>query len=166
MRIILLRHGEAADLGGTITHDAERPLTREGAQKLAAAAKIFARITGKLDRIVASPLRRARESADILARATDFEQPVEIDEALVPDADADDSLSLLHGETRSGLDSIALVGHEPHLGNLLGLLLTGVPRVSIPMKKGMLAVVEMDDSTSLVGRLVAVLSQRSARDVG
>jgi phosphohistidine phosphatase len=166
MRIFLLRHGEAAELGGAVTHDGERPLTREGMQKLAAAAKVYARVTGRPDRILASPLRRARESAEVLARATDYHQPIETNDVLVPAADPDLALALLHGEAESGLASIALVGHEPHLGALFGLLATGATRVAIPLKKGMLVAVEWEGPATLVGRVVAVLSQRVARDLG
>lgn len=165
MRILLLRHGDAADLGAGITRDAERPLTREGIQKLTAAAATYARLVETPERLLASPRRRARESAEILARATGFHGRIESDESLHPESDPDLVLSLLHGEVQSGRGSIALVGHEPHLGALLGLLVTGIQHAAIPLKKGMLVAVDLEESTSLVGRLVLAIPQRSARDL-
>ena len=54
-------------------------------------------------------------------------------------------------------EAIALVGHEPHIGRLLGTLIAD-SRASVPMSPGMLAVVELEGSTSLWGRLVMARS--------
>ena len=55
-----------------------------------------------------------------------------------------------------------MVGHEPHLGCLLGLLLTGSERTSLPFKKGMLVGVDLDSRSSLLGRLIVAMSTRIA----
>ena len=74
--------------------------------------------------------------------------------------------NLLEAEALAGCPSIAVVGHEPHLGYLLGLLVTGHPRQPIPLKKGMLVGVETLSSASLVGNLRFALSQRAAGALG
>jgi phosphohistidine phosphatase SixA len=53
------------------------------------------------------------------------------------------------------VESVLLVGHEPHLGALLGRLLAGAPGLEIPMKKG--AVARVVWSGSGAGSLRALL---------
>ena len=48
------------------------------------------------------------------------------------------------------------------LWQLLGLLLTGSERAAIPFKKGMLAIVDIESSATMTGRLIAAMSQRIA----
>jgi phosphohistidine phosphatase SixA len=55
-----------------------------------------------------------------------------------------------------------VVGHEPNLGYLLGLLLTGHPRQPIPLKKGMLVGVETESGASLIAALRFSLTQKAA----
>jgi phosphohistidine phosphatase len=133
MLIHLLRHGDAADLASDGAHtDDERPLTKDGTEKLRRAAKIYARIIGRVDRILSSPLLRAKESAEILAAALDFERKIEESDLLVPGASPRAIVDALRGDVLEGLESVVLVGHEPHLGGTLGLLLSGSERVEIP----------------------------------
>ena len=160
----LMRHGVAEDprLGQS---DADRALTPEGIDKLQRAAPSWRRATGKVDRIVSSPLRRAQETARILAVALEHKEPVVVNPCLVPEADPELALELVHELRAAGCRSIALVGHEPHMGCLLGLLLTGSPRVALPFKKGMVAAVELPHAASLVGQLRWCLSTRAAADL-
>ena len=72
----------------------------------------------------------------------------------------------MQAELLDGVEAIALVGHEPHLGDLLGLLLSGNERVSIPLSKGMLAAVELNDAKVMLGRLLFVLPQGSGQRFG
>lgn len=161
MIVYLLRHGIAEDAppGGD---DRARRLTAAGTDRLEQACRGWTRIIGDLDRILHSPLVRAQQTAAILQRGVRREAPLVETPLLVPAARATDTLELLQAEHRAGTRGIACVGHEPHLGALFGLLLTGSVQTAVPLKKGMLAAVEIASSASMVGRLVAALSQRAA----
>jgi phosphohistidine phosphatase len=166
MLIHLLRHGDAVDLASDGPHtDEERPLTKDGTEKLRRAAKVYARIIGRVDRILSSPLRRAKESAEILAAALDFERKIEESDLLVPGAQPRAIIDALRGDVLEGLESVVLVGHEPHLGATLGLLLSGSERVEVPLRKGMLIGVDVETPRAMTGRLVFALSQKVARDL-
>jgi phosphohistidine phosphatase len=158
--VYLLRHGIAEDWsrGG----DAQRALTEEGVIRLQRATVGWKRIVEHVDQVFVSPLLRAQETAAIFcdAVATCAER-VETT-LLVPEARPLAALEMIHCAQLEGRRGIACVGHEPNLGGLLGLLLTGSERVAIPFKKGMLAVVDLESSASMTGRLVAALSQRMA----
>lgn len=163
MIVYLLRHGIAEEHsrhGG----DAARELTADGVQRLERATRGWRRIVGVVDTVLASPLVRAQQTAAIFHRAVAAGARLETEAALTPTARPLDMLLLLQALAESGRAGVACVGHEPHLGNLLGLLLTGSERTVIPFKKGMLAAVELDGATTMIGRLIAAMSQRIAGD--
>ena len=167
MRIFLLRHGIAARLstGGPRTDD-ERPLTAEGREKMTEASNYYARHLPIPDKIISSPLLRARQTAEILSRAVEYKGVIEESPVLAPGARPASILDILQGDGLAGVGSVVLVGHEPHLGSLLGLLLTGSEQVSLPLRKGMISGVEVSEPLSMLGRLVLCLSGKSTGGTG
>lgn len=164
MQIYLLRHGIAEDTGPDGS-DVERALTDEGRKRLRRAAPAWARLVEPPDVVLTSPLRRAQETAAMFAEAVRFSGAPRVETALVPDAPPALAASLLEAEALSGTGRVAVVGHEPHLGYLLGLLVTGHPRMPIPLKKGMLVGVETTSSANLVASLRFALTQRAAGEL-
>jgi phosphohistidine phosphatase len=135
VKLLLFRHGPAADratwhrLG---REDFLRPLTADGRIRTRAAAKGLARLVEPPGAIATSPFARAVQTADELARAFGVEGPEELD-AVAPDAAPARVLPWL--EARSGLDLVALVGHEPQLGKLASWLLVGSETPFLALKK-------------------------------
>ena len=164
MIVYLLRHGEAEDSapGG----DSARPLSTEGTVRLERAAPGWRRIVADVDRILASPLLRAQQTAAIFRQAVAAAAPLDTEPALTPDARPSDALVLLQHWHGKGCRGVACVGHEPHLGHLLALLLMGSERNAIPFKKGMLVAVEIEHRAAMLGRLLVAVSQRIAGRIG
>jgi phosphohistidine phosphatase len=112
--VYLVRHGKAekhAPEGG----DAARALTAEGRARFdALAAELAPRM--KVARILTSPLRRARETAEILARHCGATLTVE--GALASGASDGRALLALAREAGAGA---ALVGHNPELVEAVAL---------------------------------------------
>lgn len=158
MFVYLLRHGIAEDsaTGG----DNARRLTREGRDRLAAAAPTWRRCVQQLDRVYASPLLRAAETAAELAAAVDHTDAIVELPGLVPEADPRLAADVLLADLRDGCRAVAMVGHEPHLGSLLGTLLHS--QAPIPFKRGMLVGVELSSTAAVFGRLVLCLSTKHA----
>jgi phosphohistidine phosphatase SixA len=101
MRLFIVRHAKAAQG----EPDEQRPLTERGR---AAALELGQRLGGEqLDAVVSSPLVRARETAEAIARAADLE--LEIDERLAPGADAAAVRAVVAGRG----DTVVVVGHQP-----------------------------------------------------
>lgn len=168
MLVYLLRHGIAAELGeGGVRSDADRPLTDEGRTRLRDAAKGYRKAVETPAHILVSPLLRARQTAQIVAEALRVTTAAEECRVLVPEADPHDAAALLQAEFlgNEAAGPLLLVGHEPHLGSLLGLLLTGSERTAIPFKKGMLVGVDLEEPQTMIGRLVLALTQRAGRDL-
>ena len=112
MRLFVVRHAEAAP-GDP---DELRPLTDAGR---AAARALGDRLAEhELDAVLSSPLLRARETADAIARAAGL--VAEPDERLAPGADADSVREAVAGRG----DTVVTVGHQPDCSEIV-LALTG-----------------------------------------
>lgn len=125
MDITVIRHGSAEDRAAT---DFERALTVRGRAEAEAAGDRLAGSLTSPDSIVSSPLLRARQSAEIVARRIGFAGPIDLDDALVPDAAPEGVRDLVArlGERRH----VVLVAHEPILSAACSLL-TGLPVPSL-----------------------------------
>ncbi len=120
--------------------DAERALTPEGKVKMARAAQGLRKAKPRLDLILTSPLRRARETAGIIAAELGGTKIEMVDE-LAPGAEPSEVVAAVR--RYPDLKSIALVGHEPQLGYLASYLLTGSPNAcSVTFRKGAIACLE------------------------
>jgi phosphohistidine phosphatase len=129
MQHYLIRHADAVDL----TPDEARPLSGKGRSQVAALG-VWLRGNGALapDEIWHSTLLRAQETAKLLAAAVTFSGPVREMAGLEPEADPAVMARALAGSKRS----IAVVGHEPHLGVLASILLVAQPaRPVVQMRK-------------------------------
>jgi len=112
VRLIVVRHAEAAPG----EPDELRPLTDAGR---ATARALGERLAGQLpDAVVTSPLLRARETADLIARACGL--GAEPDDRLAPGATADDVRAAVDGLGTT----VVAVGHQPDCGEVV-LALTG-----------------------------------------
>lgn len=142
MELLLLRHGIAEDAGHGLS-DAERALTREGKDKLHRVLKRAADAGVKPTLILSSPLKRARETAEIAAEVLAYAGEIVRTPALVPHASPADAW--LEARTHSGEKSVLLASHEPLMSGLLALLLNS-PNLRTDFKKGALARVEVESA--------------------
>lgn len=145
MLIHLLRHAEAEDVSPT-GKDADRRLTEEAKKRMRSVAKAIAKLDPGYEAVLVSPLVRARQTAEPVAAACGFQRPFTETKNLVPNADP---VQVLHELARLGSASVLLVGHQPHFGRLVGLLLTGRSDLEVPMKKAALAAFEAASDPSL-----------------
>lgn len=136
-RLYLLRHGIALPHGIPGVSDDDRPLTAKGEDHVKVVASGLNRLGVEPDKIVSSPLPRARRTAEIVSKALKLGDRLENSEALLPTATADSIFQWLGTRAENVL---MLVGHNPSLTELLGLLLglTG-NRLPFELKKGGIA---------------------------
>jgi phosphohistidine phosphatase len=147
MKVYFLRHGIAADREEWHGSDFDRPLTREGRDRMEREAKTICRLNLALDAIVTSPLVRAKETAEIAAAPLKL-KPVP-DERLGPDFDVQRLGEILREHT--GADALMLVGHEPNMSETIGEIVGGA---RVDLKKGGLACVELNDVNDVSGNLL------------
>ena len=133
MLIVLLRHGIAKEKGGG-KPDEERRLTREGHEKMKRVGRALAAILTDADAIYSSPLVRAYETAEWVAKAYDGKLEIETTTVLAPGHDPDEFRALLR---RAGKKNCAyFVGHEPHLTSLMLALANMHAEGELSLKKG------------------------------
>ncbi len=133
MRLYLVRHGIAEDHHPL--SDAQRALTPRGRLKMAEVAKGLSKIKVRPDLILTSPLRRAMETASILADGLGgirIEQLRELGQGPYQPADIVEAI-----RPYNELKEVALVGHQPGLGELAAFMLTwSSSGCEIEFKKG------------------------------
>ena len=134
MELFLIRHGIAVP-GSVVLPDAVRPLTPEGRERFAQAVMGLQRLGVRLDRLYHSPWLRAVETAALLMPVLDGEMVSHTALARPP------SRALL--KDIAG-ERVALVGHQPWMGQLLVLLVTGgqVDESGFAFKRGGVAWLE------------------------
>jgi phosphohistidine phosphatase len=122
--IDVLRHGRAlpADVAG----DAARPLSPEGAEEVARLGARLRALDAGPTRAFASPLVRARQTAEIVCRACVPPREIESLPELAPDVEPATLVARLASELERG-DRALTVGHQPLLGEFVRLL-TGESR--------------------------------------
>ena len=115
-RLLLIRHARAA--GGPV--DRERPLTAEGVQQAAALGAWLEQAGLVPDRVLVSPARRAVQTWEQAGAALSTAvQP--IGDARIGDNTVDALLAAIR-ETPEDVRSVAVVGHNPSIGELTGVL--------------------------------------------
>ena len=130
MRLLLVRHGEAAPG----EPDALRPLTPRGQEQARELGAALVHEGVCPDALLTSPLLRARETAEALGRATGV--PVTPDERLEPGATAADVRAAIEGRG----DVVVVVGHQPDCGRIAAELQGGTEP---PFPAGALVVIEL-----------------------
>ena len=142
MNLYFMRHGIAVDRADSGSGDRERQLTPNGIKRMTKAAKCLVTLSLSFDRILTSPLERARQTAKIVAQILQLEDRVEEIEQLSPEQSAQDLLRAL--VPYSDQKQILLVGHEPQLSNTISVLLSGTAGAEIRLKKGAMCCLEVD----------------------
>jgi phosphohistidine phosphatase len=139
--LYLVRHGVAEDRGDAWPDDNKRPLTENGIARMRKAARGLARLGVSIDIVLSSPLVRARQTAEIVAGALDPRPALVNIDSLAPDGSYAALAADLEKHGRK--PRIALVGHEPAIGELAARLLGS--RHAIEFKKGAICRIDVDE---------------------
>ncbi|MEB3199929.1 MAG: histidine phosphatase family protein [Synechococcaceae cyanobacterium] len=141
--LLLLRHGIAEERSPD-RHDAERELTAAGRTRTRAVLERAAGLGLRADRLLSSPLIRARQTGDLACEAG-LARTLELAQALEPGGDPLPLLPAWLTRVEGGAAApcrLLLVGHEPDLG-LLGSRLLGAPPGAIALRKAGLALLRL-----------------------
>lgn len=141
MDCVLFRHGIAVEREDWEGTDADRPLTERGAKRVEQVAAALKRMEVQPTHIFASSFVRAVETARILQAAFTHRSSIRQVEELLPDAPPERLIFLLHEMPESSC--VLCVGHEPHLGSVASVMLTGKPSAAFPFKKAGACLIEL-----------------------
>lgn len=136
VELYFLRHAHAGDSAAWQGDDTLRPLTHKGERQADRLGRLLADVGFRPDALVASPLARARQTAEIVAPL--LGAAVRVDDRLA---------DLGFGELEALLDDLGaservmLVGHDPDFSDLVTALCDAG---DLLMRKGTLARVDAD----------------------
>jgi phosphohistidine phosphatase len=122
------------------------------------AAEGFARLDLEIDTIYSSPLVRAIQTAEILAKAIDYKETIENMEELSPGYSPKDVMQRL--QSLKKVETIALAGHEPNCSELASHLLGDA---EVEFKKGAICLIETESLQTGSGNLIWHLSPQILR---
>jgi phosphohistidine phosphatase len=152
MRIYFLRHGEA-DWPNWDRPDDERPLTERGKKEMRKVAKFLRALDTPLEEIVSSPLPRARQTADFVAKR--FNLHVREQDTL---AEGFSVSALKQLAEKYPVENLMSVGHEPTFTEVIAEL-TGA---DCKLSKGGVALVDLDEE-KMKGRLLWLFPPKMAK---
>lgn len=154
VKLYVMRHGPAEDSSPT-GRNGDRALTPEGRERTRAVARALLAEGEAPLTIIASPLVRALQTAEIVAAVTNLEKrvreakepggasgSVEVRREMAPGGDA---LGLIRELVQSGRKRAMIVGHEPDLSMLVSRLVNRHPEQG--MLKSMVVGVKVEPAS-------------------
>ncbi len=159
MNLFILRHASAGIRRANPLLDVKRPLDKDGKAQCLQLAHVLNALNLSFDLVVSSPLKRAMQTAQLVATETGYEQKILISNALAPTATFAQFQRLLRDCSAS--ENVLVVGHNPNitqfLGHLLGVGTNDDPSTTparIRLRKGSLARVNLQRGTAVLQSLI------------
>lgn len=140
LELYLIRHGAAAERGEDYPDDSKRPLTADGITRLKKEAKALEALGVGFDHIITSPLVRTKQTAEVFAEHLQSKPSVSSSDALAPAGTPAAVITELSKHMRKA--RIALVGHEPNIGELAARLIGA--RTPLEFKKGAICRIDFE----------------------
>jgi len=162
MDIYILRHGKAEERMSSIKSDAKRKLTVTSKKEVEEIARGIQNFGISFDFVISSPLVRAVETAEIVAKYLFDKKKITIWDELKPESSVLDTQKKITNFNTSA--KILLVGHEPHLSNLITSIISNNSETDISLKKGGFAHIRGNASKSkIVGSLRSLLTPKQLK---
>lgn len=152
MVFYFLRHASAGKYLQSAAKDERRPLDEEGILQARYVGRMLANLDVQVDQIVSSPLKRALQTASLVANELAFESPVQTDDALRPEAEwaQFQQLALRYRK----YESVMIVGHNPSMSEFLAKVVGASGAAHVELKKGSIARVEISGRSGTLQWLV------------
>ena len=140
LELYLIRHGIAAERGDEYPDDSKRPLTSEGIASLRKEVKALDELGIGFDHVITSPLVRAKQTADVFVQHLKSKPSMSTSDSLAPAGSFAGVVQDIVKHARKG--RVALVGHEPNIGELAGRLIG--TRTALEFKKGAICRIDFE----------------------
>ena len=148
MELYLMQHGPnlAKD------QDPEEGLSPEGIEVVQAAAQALAKLGLTLDALVASPKKRAQETAALVAKAIGYGGEVITTKKVKAMAPTGDTLAFLAG--LEGKKRVLIAGHLPSLALLASQILSAGQGGEVAFERGGVCRIDVEDVAQARGKLI------------
>jgi phosphohistidine phosphatase len=142
MTVYFLRHASAGKKMLNSQKDEGRPLDEEGVLQARYIGRMLANLDIQVECIISSPLKRALQTATLVANELAFENPVHTEDALGPEATFDQFQEMLADYRK--YESVIVVGHNPSFTEFFSKTISeNSGTAQVEFKKGAVAKVEM-----------------------
>jgi phosphohistidine phosphatase len=159
MDIYFLRHASAGKRMVNASKDERRPLDDDGILQARYMGRMLASLDIQIEQIISSPLKRAMQTASLVANEMAFEAAIQTDDALLPEADLAQFQAMLSRFRK--YDSVMVVGHNPSLTEFFSKTISaGNGATHVYLKKGAVARVQ---TTGRSGTLQWLVTPKIAR---
>ena len=139
--LYLIRHAIAEDRGDKWPDDSKRPLTEKGMSQMRKAVRGLDRLGVTIDTVLTSPLVRTKQTAEIVVAGLQPRPSLISVDSLAPAGAFAAVIADLEKHARR--KRIALVGHEPGIGELAARLVGS--RHPIPFRKGAVCRIDLEE---------------------
>jgi phosphohistidine phosphatase len=142
--LFVLRHGDAGRKIAAGSTDAKRALTVAGQKEIEDISKSLKDLGIKINFVITSPLKRAQETATIVAKTLKVQSKMQEWNELTPEANR----IKLYGKLSSYKQdaSILIVGHNPYLSEMISEIISEDKNGHIDLKKGGVARIRITSS--------------------
>lgn len=163
LELYLIRHGLAAERGEEYPDDSKRPLTNEGVASLRKEVRALEALDISFDHIITSPLARAKQTAEVFAQHLPSKPSMSTSDSLAPAGSPAGVVQDVVKHARKG--RVALVGHEPNLGELAARLIGA--KTPIEFKKGGICRIDFEVLPPKgTGQLLWLVTPKMLRKIG
>jgi phosphohistidine phosphatase len=167
MLVYFLRHASAGTHKIDPAKDEKRPLDPDGVEQCGYVGRALAALEVHVDAMISSPLKRATQTAALVANEIAYEGQLDLNPALRPEATWTQFRDLLN--RYASQEAIMVVGHNPNLSEFLGRLIGGGARAGMDLKKAGVARVEVEHQRGVLAwylnpKVVRTLAQASRRE--
>ena len=159
MIVYILRHASAGSPRRNPLLDRKRALDKEGKQQCLLIGAYLNAMRVSFDAIISSPLKRALQTASLVATEIGFEQKIAADPSLEPSGKFADFQAML--AKHAGQETVLVVGHNPNLAQFAGTLISGRGgRANLRLRKGAMARIDVSRHP---GQLLSLVDTRMLR---
>jgi phosphohistidine phosphatase len=117
--VLILRHAKS-DWGTPGLPDFERSLAKRGLEDAPRMGEVLAQFDSVPDRILSSPARRAKQTAELVAKACGFRKAIRWEDSFY-EGDSEDLIAALQRLPET-VERVLLIGHNPILEETVALL--------------------------------------------
>jgi len=165
MIIYFVRHASAGQKKLSPKKDEKRPLDAEGVHQCTQMGRVLSSMEVTVDAIISSPLKRATQTAALVANEIGYEGKLHIENALRPEAKYDHFRDMLRDYAKN--EAVLVVGHNPNFSDFLGRVIADSGgRGHVDMKKGSVAKVESRQKKFILDWLLTPRLAKASADAG
>lgn len=159
MNLYILRHASAGSRKSNPRLDQKRPLDRLGKEQCVLVANYLNALEVEFDAIISSPLKRALQTASLVATESGHDLRIQLSDTLAPSGSIAAFDKLVN--QLAAYENVLLVGHNPSISHFLSSACSS-GRLNVRLRKGGIALVAINSGP---GQLVWLVNPRALRQI-